>query len=109
MTPAFILQTKSQEVNAVLKSGSHTSDEGYRVGFTVTRKIGSSVVRNRVRRRLKEIVRLIFPFYANHSQDYVLIARITALNYDFDQLQKDLRWALKRIHFQKTGETNANI
>ena len=62
-----------------------------RFGYTVTRKIGNAVVRNRIRRRLKEAVRLSASPVASPGTDYVLIGRRAALSLPFDRLIDDLR------------------
>lgn len=70
---------------------------GARFGFTVTKKLGNAVVRNRIRRRLKEAIRQIPSEEAHAGCDYVLIARPGALTQQFQDLVADLRKALKRI------------
>jgi ribonuclease P protein component len=68
-----------------------------RVGFTVTKKTGNAVERNRIRRRLRELVRLsASPMRAGH--DYVLIGRRGALNAPFEKMTDDFTRALKRLH-----------
>jgi len=69
-----------------------------RFGFTVTKKIGGAVVRNRVRRRLKEAVRALAPGLARPGHDYVLIARAGAYSCPFALLQRDLAVAFGRVH-----------
>ncbi len=66
-----------------------------RVGFTVTKKVGNAVVRNRIRRRLRAAVTAVggLPFRAGH--DYVLVARLGALTMPFVDLQRDLAHALE--------------
>ena len=54
----------------------------HRIGFTVSRKIGGAVVRNRVRRRLKELFRLVNP-KLSRSVDVVIVARRRAKEADF--------------------------
>jgi ribonuclease P protein component len=68
-----------------------------RFGFTVTKKVGNSVVRNRIRRRLREAVRLT-DLSPRPDHDYVLVARIEALTAPFEQLRGELAQALSRIH-----------
>jgi len=68
-----------------------------RVGFTVSRKVGNAVIRNRVRRRLREVARLVIPEQAISQLDYVLVGRQAALDRDFVALQRDLVEALKRL------------
>src|SRR5437660_1173873 len=60
-----------------------------RVGFTVTRKVGNAVVRNRVRRRLREAARLVMPGQARSDLDYVLVGRQATLTRDFIALRQE--------------------
>ena len=69
-----------------------------RVGFTATKKIGNAVVRNRVKRRLRELARLQLPGQARPGHDYVLIGRASSFGRGFPDLEKDLVSALKRLH-----------
>ena len=69
-----------------------------RVGFTVSRKVGNAVERNRVRRRLREVVRLSPPDRMRHGFDYVLIGRRAALDLPFGRLTEDFDRALARVH-----------
>jgi ribonuclease P protein component len=70
---------------------------GVRVGFTVTKKVGNAVVRNRVRRRLREIARMVIPEQARPDLDYVLVGRQGALGRDFAVMRQELVEALKRL------------
>ncbi len=69
-----------------------------RAGYTVTKKIGNSVVRNRLKRRLREVVRLALPDHGHAGADHVLIGREAGLTRDFAQLRADLEKALARAH-----------
>ena len=69
-----------------------------RVGFTVTKKLGNAVIRNRIKRRLREIARLKLGALAQCGHDYVLIGRAASLARPFADLEKDLNSALKRLH-----------
>ncbi|MFN4143140.1 ribonuclease P protein component [Aestuariivirga sp.] len=69
-----------------------------RVGFTATRKIGNAVVRNRIKRRLRELARLSLAKAARPGHDYVLIGRAATAGRPFSDLEKDLTSALKRLH-----------
>ena len=68
-----------------------------RVGFTVSRKVGNAVIRNRVRRRLREVARLVIGAQARPDLDYVLVGRQAAIRRDFAALQRELLEALKRL------------
>lgn len=94
--PGFILQ------------GRERSDHGpVRIGFTVSRKVGTATERNRVRRRLREVVRLgdAEAVMRPHC-DYVIIGRRTALDRGFDLMQDDLRSAIKRLERDLTRTTS---
>jgi ribonuclease P protein component len=67
-----------------------------RVGFTVTKKIGNAVTRNRTRRRLKEAARLVLAEQRVAGVDLVLIGREATARCDFAALQDDLRRALSK-------------
>jgi ribonuclease P protein component len=67
-----------------------------RLGFTVTKKIGNAVIRNRTRRRLKEAARLVLAGHPVSGVDLVLIGREATARRDFAALQDDLRRALRK-------------
>lgn len=76
---------------------------GPRFGFTITRKVGSAVVRNRIRRRLKEALRTLGSEHARPDYDYVVVASRAAHDYPFAGLQDALREAFERLHRQADG------
>jgi ribonuclease P protein component len=88
----------------VIQARDRNDTAAARVGFTVTKKQGNAVARNRIKRRLREIARLHLGGQAQAGFDYVLIGRATATTRDFSDLQKDLNSALKRLH-RKPHET----
>ncbi len=74
-------------------------DEGLRVGFTCSKKVGNAVARNRAKRRLREVARAVLPSHGRAGWDYVLIGRHeTTANRDFEDLKGDLIYALKKVH-----------
>jgi ribonuclease P protein component len=78
-----------------------------RVGFTVSRKVGNAVVRNRVRRRLREAARMVIPGQARPDLDYVLVGRQAAIARDFAALRQELVEALKRLKALATASSLA--
>jgi ribonuclease P protein component len=74
-----------------------------RVGFTVSRKVGGAVVRNRARRRLHAVVANVMPAHAAPGRDYVLIGRAGTIRRPFRDLTGDLETALKRLGSWRDG------
>jgi ribonuclease P protein component len=102
-TGAFVIETK--------RRGEHSGAKVYaavgpRFGFTVTKKLGGAVVRNRIRRRLKEALRCLEPDAALPGHDYVLIARARASDLSFERLKQDLVRGL--THVNETLRRNAD-
>jgi ribonuclease P protein component len=87
----------------VLQARKRREGGPVRVGFTVSKKVGNSVERNRVRRRLREVVRLSQPSRMRPGHDYVLIGRRAALAASFDRMMEDLDRALRRVHADRTS------
>jgi ribonuclease P protein component len=77
-----------------------------RVGFTVSKKVGSAVERNRVRRRLREVVRAAAAM-TRPGHDYVLIGRRAGLSAPFAGMVEDFRGALLRLRDQEAGKRDA--
>jgi ribonuclease P protein component len=100
----------------VLQARLRDDDGGVRVGFTVSRQVGDAVERNRVRRRLREIVRLAGDVLAGdveasegmrNGHDYVLIGRRAALTLPFADIQRQFGTALHRVHSPESGRDTA--
>ena len=92
--PGFVLQVAPIPAERVPPGPGLSA---VRVGFTVSRKVGNAVARNRVRRRLREVARLVIPGQARADLDYVLVGRQAALARDFAALRQELFEALKRL------------
>ena len=78
--------------------------KGVRVGFVVSAKIGGSVVRNKIRRRLKEAYREIFP-YLSGNVSVVFVARNSITEQSYKSLAHDMRYLLKKQEIYKKAET----
>ena len=87
---SFVLQSRNRKDNAPM-----------RVGFTCSKKVGNAVARNRAKRRLREIARLILPISGQPGHDYVLIGRanVTATT-DFAAMQTELAQSLQKLQFE---------
>ena len=83
--PLFLLEVRDRQM----------PDEAPRVGFTVTKKHGNAVERNRMRRRLKEAVRLSAGFAMQPGHDYVVVARRDVLNAPFARIAAQLAERIK--------------
>ena len=69
---------------------------GLRFGVTVTKKIGNAVVRNRMKRRFRELLRAALPAQWLADHDHVLIGREGGIERDFAQMREELSAALAR-------------
>ncbi len=76
-------------------------ETGPRVGFTVTKKVGGAIERNRIRRRLREALKRIGPDAGIDDHDYVVMAREPALSLEFSALTEALRRAFAEIRRDK--------
>jgi ribonuclease P protein component len=93
---------------AFVLQGRRRDDDGpARVGFTVTRKNGTATERNRIRRRLRELVKRLDVISLRPHSDYVLVGRRAALTCDFATMLDDLRSALRRLDRQSTNPRGA--
>jgi ribonuclease P protein component len=84
--PGFVMQVVKARPSAEL-----------RVGFTASRKVGNAVVRNRARRRLREMVRLTLAESRISGMELVLIARRDTARIEFATLCKSFAEALERM------------
>ena len=82
----------------VLQARNRGDAQALRVGLTCSKKVGNAVARNRAKRRLREIARLILPRFGQIGHDYVLIGRanVTAST-KFTALQDELLASLRKL------------
>ena len=93
----FVLQARQRQEPERQEPGSA------RIGFTVSKKVGNAVERNRVKRRLREIVRLAPEGRMQTGYDYVLVGRRAALDLPFQRMVQDFERALGRVHAEPSG------
>ena len=101
--PEFLAVQKGQRFHAgpfSLQGLCRDDRNGPRFGLTVTRQTGNSVERNRIRRRLREILRLR-DAGARPDFDYVIVARPSALSLPFDRLARELHQSIAGLHAGK--------
>ena len=92
-TPGLILQVKSHPAD-----GKPARADGFlRVGFTVSRKVGNAVQRNRAKRRLRALAAQILPTHADVGYDLVIIGRRATLTRPYAKLEGDLLKALDKM------------
>ena len=101
--PSLVLETRPSLAASQLSDGGavqdrDAADEDTRFGYTVTKKLGGAVVRNRIKRRLRAVVAAVAPKLALPGHDYVLVARSAAYDRAFAEIKKDLERALQRVH-----------
>src|SRR5260221_10444278 len=93
----------------VVQSRRRDDDGPIRVGFTVTKKNGTATERNRIRRRLRELVKRLDAISMRPHSDYVLVGRRAALTCDFATMLDDLRSALHRLDRQPLRPSKARL
>ncbi|MFQ5764416.1 MAG: ribonuclease P protein component [Rhodospirillales bacterium] len=93
VAPGLILQARRRG------AGDETTAPaaGFRVGYTVSRKVGGAVERNRARRRLRAVAGRVLPGHARGGHDFVLIGRRATLTRPFRALRADLETALRKL------------
>lgn len=92
-TPGFVLLVKPRK----------DADGRCRIGYTVTKKTGNAVVRNRIKRRFRALARQVLPDHGLAGADHVLIGREDALTRQFAAMQADLERALAKVRDGKAS------
>ena len=68
-----------------------------KVGYTVTKQNGTAVNRNRIKRRLREIVASVIHEHGKNNWNYVLIGKKKIITEDFEELKKEFKLSLIHI------------
>ena len=88
VTPGLVLQARRRPATPAAGTARDVGAEQVRVGFTVSRKVGNAIRRNRARRRLRAVVADVLPEHGRAGCDYVLIGRAAILHHDFPELSR---------------------
>ena len=86
-TPGFVLLVKDRQ----------DGDSAIRLGITITKKVGNAVVRNRMRRRFRELAREMLANKGKAGADHILIGRDGGIERDFAELRTDMMRALNKL------------
>jgi ribonuclease P protein component len=84
--------------SVVVQARARADGKAFRVGYTCTKKLGNAVMRNRIRRRMREAAKQVLPEIAKAETDYVLIGRMGSENRPFEDLRKDIISAVTRVN-----------
>ena len=71
--------------------------DAIRIGYTVTKKIGGAVIRNRMKRRFRALAAELLPLEGVPGADHVLIGRAGGIERPFDSLRRELSKALSKV------------
>ena len=114
VTPGLILQVARRSAAGKSDAGpgrpqpDRPQEDGpgqVRVGFTVSRKVGNAVARNRARRRLKAAAEEVLPLAAEPGCDYVIIGRGGTLTRQWPTLKRDLESAVQGLARRRPKRT----
>lgn len=102
VTPGLILQARRRPAAPAATAprtgrADDSAEETVRVGFTVSRKVGDAVRRNRARRRLRAVAGEVLPERGRPGYDYVLIGRGATVERPYAALVEDLKTALANV------------
>ena len=93
MKAGVIVKAKKRDMTLIKKN------DIVRVGLTCSKKIGNAVKRNRAKRRLNALSKLVFPYYSKAGWDYVLIGKKDeTIDISFEEIKKNMIDAMKIIH-----------
>ena len=103
-TPGLVLQAARRQhgehraaPDLLDKTVDTPAEPDVRVGFTVTRRIGNAVIRNRAKRRLKAVAEEVFPRLGRSGTDYVVIGRAGTIARPYGALVRDLEQAIVKL------------
>ena len=96
--PGLVLQGKPPEI------AERSGENKISVGITATKRTGGAVERNRIKRRLRQVIKEVLPSHGRAGYQYVIIGRKNTLKRPYDLLREDLKTALAVLHKRITPE-----
>ncbi len=100
---------KRKEFNYIFKNGNGQSSEiltlvyinsklpNYKIGFSVSKKIGNAVTRNKTKRKLKAVFHKISKNVKN-GKNYIIVAKPSIANADIQKIEKNLTYVLEKTN-----------
>lgn len=109
VTTTLVLQARPLDKTLLQARPLNETDAAMpvRVGFTVTKKAGNAVTRNRIRRRLRAAADQLMSENAQPGWDYVLIGRAKTKEEPFDTILRDLRYAIRKTVKLEAAQNSA--
>ncbi|GEN34692.1 ribonuclease P protein component [Aneurinibacillus danicus] len=111
---------KNEEFQVVFKQGTSVANrqfviyslkkegqEDFRVGVSVSKKMGNAVTRNRLRRAIKEAIRLRADEIKSNL-DFIVICRLPAVDLEFHQFKESLYHCMKKAQLFKGMKKEKN-
>ncbi len=93
-------RAKGREVSTagfIVQALELPDEPSFLVGYTVSKRVGNAVARNRVKRRLRALVRLLIPARAKNGMAYVFIGRKSAIDRPYEKLEGDFKYAFHKL------------
>ena len=86
--------------HVIVQAAQDLSEEkrSARIGFTATKKVGKAHERNKMKRRMRAILREIYEKYTKENTDYLIVARRDTATCLFKELRKDVRRAIRKVN-----------
>ena len=103
VTPGFIIQARNRRKECTIDPYQ------IRYGLTCSKKVGNAVKRNRAKRRLRALVKIIIPIEGLKGWDYVLIGKEkTTEGISFKILETNLKDTLSKLHKMELKKIEEN-
>ncbi len=96
----FVIQYMTKKPPVANAVSHHEANPTIRIGYTASKKIGNAVIRNKSKRRLRQLARMHLVQLAEKNMDYVLIARKETAHADFAEMKQKFTRAIKHITAQ---------